>query len=336
MNIYVNRLVCLAMVFVAFAATGQEWEEDANRASSYAEAGDYNAAWVFYKRALAKNCDDGLIIYRAAEALSRQTLGEDVDNAKALYAVASYYLVKEDPESPILAIANSNVDEDIKRRKIARIYARLGARLPKTYGLTSTKFDVVQIFVVSSFEEAIQFYITLVSKGLRATLAWARSRMPELLLSIFVASLLTGVILPVLVALTVAREGRKSYVSAYAFLIHWGFLGLHRFYLKRYASGLLWLFTCGLLGFGILADLFLTGVLVRCWNEDNQFKRFIRRYRRSTVMSGASQYRRPATKMPGSQSSPNSRMRPERTPGTRDFATDDFSDMSFKNDSTLN
>lgn len=343
MNMYGKAVIGLVMVFVACAATlrGQEWKEDADRASGYAELGDYNAAWVFYKRALAKGCDDGLTIYRAAEILGRQNLGENVDYAKALYAVASYYLAEQSPESPALAAAESQVDEDIKRREIARTYARLGAGLPKTYGLISTRFDAVQIFVVSSFEETMQLYATLVSEGPRVTLAWAQSRMPGLLLSIFVTSLFTGIILPILMAITVAREGRKSYVSAYAFLIHWGFLGIHRFYLGRYASGLLWLFTGGLLGFGVFFDLFLTGVLVRCWNEDNQSKRLTPRTKRSAGMRGASAYQRTGmrTRIPKPQGSPRaprtaSRLvrEPGKIPGDRNLSTDDFSDVSLKDD----
>ena len=331
MNMYVKRIVSLAMALIVFAVIlqGQEWKGDADRANSYARLGDYNAAWVFYKRALAKGCDDGSVIYRAAEALSRQTLDENADHAKVLYAVASYYLAEENPESPVLAAANSQVDEDIKRREIARTYAKLGARLPKTYGLVSTRFDSVRILVVSSFEETMQLFITLVSEGPRVTLTWALSRMPGLLFSIFIASLLTGIILPILMAIMVAREGRKSYVSAYAFLIHWGFLGIHRFYLGRYASGLLWLFTGGLLGLGVFFDLFLTGALVRCWNEDNQYERLIRRSGRSTGTNGAYQRRDMKTRTPRPKSSPNARVvrKPRRVPDHEDFATDDFPNL---------
>jgi len=330
---YVKRIVGLAIVFFACAITlqGQEWKEDAERASNYAAAGDYNAAWVFYKRALARGCDDGLTIYGAAEALRLQTLGENVNFAKELYAVASYYLARQNPESSALVAANSHIEDGIKRRKIAQTYARLGATLPKTYGLISNRFDVVQLFVISSFEETIQMLTTLISKGPRVTLAWARSRMPDLLLSILVTSLLTGIILPIVMAIAVAREGRKSYVSAYAFLIHWGFLGIHRFYLGRYASGLLWLFTGGIFGVGIFLDLFLTGALVRFWNEDNRSERLMSRTRGNA--GRASGYRGQGTRsgMPRSRSSPEVprvARKPERIPSNKDFTGGDFSDMN--------
>jgi len=342
----VKRIVGLAIAFVACTAAlqAQEWKGDAEFASVYAAAGDYNAAWVFYKRALAKGCDDGLTVYGAAEALRLQTLGENVDFAKELYAVASYYLAEQNPESSALVAANSHIEDEVKRRKIAQTYARLGARLPKTYGLVSNRFDVVRLFVVSSFEETMQLFTTLVSKGPRVSLAWARSRMPDLLLSIFITSLLTGIILPIVMAMAVAREGRKSYVSAYAFLIHWGFLGIHRFYLGRYASGLVWLFTGGIFGVGIFLDLFLTGALVRFWNEDNRSERLTRRTRGNT--GRVSGYHKPGagyaeklrSRMPRTQSSPDvprAARKPERIPSNRNSTDGDFSNMNTKENLNL-
>ena len=193
--------------------------------------------------------------------------------------------------------------------------------------MTSTRFDAAQIFVVSSYEETAQLLRTLVSKGPRVTLTWIRPRMPDLLLSIFVASLLTGIILPSVMALMVAREGRKSYVSAYALLIHWGFLGIHRFYLGRYASGLLWLFTGGMFGLGIFLDLFLTGALVRFWNEDNRSGRLTGR---SVGKAGSRPgYRRGNTRSRISESRTSSNVSgAARSSGSRDFAAADFSDRS--------
>lgn len=45
-----------------------------------------------------------------------------------------------------------------------------------------------------------------------------------------------------------------------------GFCGIHRFYAGRVITGLIWLFTLGLLGIGQLIDLFLIPGMIRTAN----------------------------------------------------------------------
>ena len=51
------------------------------------------------------------------------------------------------------------------------------------------------------------------------------------------------------------RSGRKSYTLGWVALTFLGIFGIHRFYLGKLITGLIWLFTCGLFLFGLLYDL---------------------------------------------------------------------------------
>jgi hypothetical protein len=58
-------------------------------------------------------------------------------------------------------------------------------------------------------------------------------------------------------------------------LIGFGTLGIHRFYLGRIGTGLLWLFTGGLFGVGALIDLFYIPSMVRQENLGLAFRRVL-------------------------------------------------------------
>ncbi len=71
------------------------------------------------------------------------------------------------------------------------------------------------------------------------------------------------------------KEGRRETKSsgwAFLFSLGWffGLAGLHRFYLGRYVTGVIWLLTWGLFGIGQFIDLFLINGMVR---EENQGRR---------------------------------------------------------------
>lgn len=51
------------------------------------------------------------------------------------------------------------------------------------------------------------------------------------------------------------RGGVKSYSISWILLTFLGVFSLHRFYLGKWISGLVWLFTCGLFLIGLLYDL---------------------------------------------------------------------------------
>ena len=50
------------------------------------------------------------------------------------------------------------------------------------------------------------------------------------------------------------REGPLNYSLAWILLTFSGFLGIHRFYLGKWFSGIIYLLTGGLFGFGVLYD----------------------------------------------------------------------------------
>lgn len=67
-------------------------------------------------------------------------------------------------------------------------------------------------------------------------------------------------------------NGLKSKEIAFLLLIFAGWIGAHRFYLGKNASGILYLFTFGLFGFGIIIDLFSISDQVDACNMREQLK----------------------------------------------------------------
>lgn len=78
----------------------------------------------------------------------------------------------------------------------------------------------------------------------------------------------------------------KSSSVAYLlwFLSFFGVLGFHRFYLGKIGTGLLWLFTGGIFGFGAFIDLFTLGNQIAQYNTNEELKTL-----RSATLSNAQQ-----------------------------------------------
>lgn len=61
--------------------------------------------------------------------------------------------------------------------------------------------------------------------------------------------------------------GPKQLNIAYILLFFFGVLGVHRFYLGKAGTGILWLLTLGLFGVGTLVDVFTLGSQVDSVNR---------------------------------------------------------------------
>ena len=68
----------------------------------------------------------------------------------------------------------------------------------------------------------------------------------------------------------------KSKLVAYLLWFFLGFLSLHRFYLGKIGSGLIWLFTGQLFVIGWFVDLFILSGMVDNYNNKKQIKALTR------------------------------------------------------------
>jgi len=77
----------------------------------------------------------------------------------------------------------------------------------------------------------------------------------------------------------------KSKLVAYLLWFFLGFLSLHRFYLGKIGSGLIWLFTGQLFGIGWIVDLFLLSGMVENYNNRKELKQVKRDVKISQAMN---------------------------------------------------
>ncbi len=269
-------LIHIVLLTVSLSAQDSGWEWDAGKADGFYYAGDYDAAWLFYERAMLAGADDAKVLFRAAESFRRQQITENPEFLSALYTTAASLMVQQYPDDSLVAKALASADPNVvvNRRYIRKTYGMIGAKAPRTGGnFTDGFFGRIRQYGTARVEDLGTFSSILFTEGPGDVIAWARGNLWNLFLAYVLMALIPGIILPAVMAVTVAREGRKSYVTAYLFLIFWGPLGIHRFYIGRYISGIIWLLTGGLFGFGVFFDIFLTGAYIRFWNEDHRDNR---------------------------------------------------------------
>ncbi|MCH8141221.1 MAG: TM2 domain-containing protein [Gammaproteobacteria bacterium] len=64
-------------------------------------------------------------------------------------------------------------------------------------------------------------------------------------------------------------EGKKNYTLGWVLLTFTGFLGLHRFYMGKIGTGLIYLFSLGLFGIGIIYDYWTLNEQISSTNLEN-------------------------------------------------------------------
>ncbi len=65
------------------------------------------------------------------------------------------------------------------------------------------------------------------------------------------------------------QEGEKNYTLGWVLLTFTGFLGLHRFYMGKIGTGLIYLFSLGLFGIGIIYDYWTLNEQISSANLEN-------------------------------------------------------------------
>ena len=75
-----------------------------------------------------------------------------------------------------------------------------------------------------------------------------------------------------------------SVIVAYILWLPFGWLGLHRFYTGNVITGLIWMFSLGLLGIGWFVDLFMVPGLVAAANQRNQQKIIVMQNQQSGIV----------------------------------------------------
>ena len=81
-----------------------------------------------------------------------------------------------------------------------------------------------------------------------------------------------------------------SVLVAYVLWLFFGWLGIHRFYTGNVVTGLIWLFSLGLFGFGWFVDLFLVPGMVAAANHRNQQRLVVVQGQQPGYVGGAAQH----------------------------------------------
>ncbi len=68
------------------------------------------------------------------------------------------------------------------------------------------------------------------------------------------------------------QSGELNYTVAWIFLVFLGVFGLHRFYQRKWGTGLLYLVSLGLLGIGVIYDFWTLNEQISAGNSERQYR----------------------------------------------------------------
>lgn len=241
---------------------------DVNKADSLFAAQDYYSAYIFYSRGIDAGVNYGISWYQTAYA-HEVLFGADDPLLKDIYTIAFFYLIEQTPDHFYVNYSNTKIDMTVKVNKrfikktasrIAKYAASLGTEEVQKPALSFKEISVgAKEFIKADFaakkERAKAPLRSIKGKeGFISLLTAVILNFDAILFFWVFLSIPTGILLPVFL---MKKNSGKSLLVTYLLWFHWGWLGIHRFYLDSPLLGVVYSLTCGGFGIGWVIEGFL-------------------------------------------------------------------------------